>query len=140
METSVEVLPRESADGPFSSSDLALLSENRNLRRELIKQLAPSGKVPIDKADKSMLLNLINGMDAEIIARARVKVAAKTEEALTNITAMVGQALLQHKAVPVADISDEALELPSHVNVPEPVPGQMDIGVIGLTIADVQEK
>lgn len=74
----IEVIPADQADGPFTADDVATLNETRRLRKLLVKQLVKDNQIPEDKSDKILLVNLINGLDAEVMSRARVKVAAKT--------------------------------------------------------------
>lgn len=139
MET-VEVIPAPQSDGAFTSDDLATLNETRRLRKMLIGQLMQEGKIPEDKADKALLTNLLNGLDAEVISRARVKVAAKTEEAVSDVRSMVAHALLQHRTNRPGPFSHKELEPPSHVQFRETVPGETDIGFINLKIEDIEEK
>lgn len=136
----VEVIPAEKADGVFTAEDLAILNENRRLRRSLIGCLTNGNKIPEDKADKAMLIQLINGMDAEVISRTRVKVAAKSEEALTDVRNLVAQALLQHNTRHITPIALSDLEPPSHIKGKELVFGETEIGTINLTMDDIEEK
>lgn len=73
-------------DGVFSLDDKRVLDENRKLRRKLISLLTDGDKLPEDKSDKAMLINLMNGLDSEIISRARLKVSAKANETTSNLT------------------------------------------------------
>ena len=136
----IEVLPPEQPDGVFSPDDLAVLNENRRLRKMLIGQLIQGNKIPDDKADKTLLVNLLNGMDAEVISRARVKVAAKTEAAMTDVRHLVAQALIQHNSRSVTRLTARDFEPPSHIGQRETVPGELEVGVINLTMDDIEEN
>ena len=136
----LEVIPAEKSDGVFTSEDLAILSENRRLRQSLIRSLTNGSTIPVDKADKAMLVQLINGTDSEIIARTRVKVAAKTEEAMTDVRNLVAQALLQHNGRHMKAISASDLEPPSHNQPKALVHGETEIGTINLTMNDIEEN
>ena len=138
--TTLEVIPAEKSDGVFSSEDLAILSQNRRLRQSLIRSLTDGIKIPEDKADKAMLIQLMNGTDAEIISRARVKVAAKSEEALTDVRNLVAQALLQHNNRTIKPLALQDLEPPSSIKARELVPGETEIGTINLTMSDIEEN
>lgn len=136
----VEVIPAsQEADDIFSSEDLAALNENRKLRRALIRMLSKGDKLPEDKADKTALIQLMAAADAEILTRARIKVAAKSEEAANNLANAVGSALKNFKIPPRPVITKEAFEVPAHIKAPTPVPGNMDIGNIPLTMADLED-
>ena len=136
----IEVIPADQADGPFSSDDIATLNETRRLRKLLVKQLVKDNQIPEDKSDKILLVNLINGLDAEVMTRARVKVAAKTEEALTDVRHFVAQALLQHNSRRPKTITSAAFEPPPGVERKTLVPGEAEIGVINLTMSDIEEN
>ena len=136
----VEVIPAPQSDGAFTSDDIATLNETRRLRKQLNGQLTQGGKLPEDKSDKILLTNLINGLDAEVLSRARVKVAAKTEEAMTDVRNLVAQALLRHNTARPVQVTHKDLEPPTHVSFRETVPGETDIGFINLTIEDIEEK
>lgn len=136
----VEVIPAQrGSDDLFSADDEFILSQNRKLRTALINKLTPDNKVPEDKADKNMLIQLMNAQDSEIIARARLKIAAKSDETANNLAAMVGQAMkdFKHGSRPV--VTKEAFQIPAHIVAPKLVPGQMDIGTVPLTMKDLEE-
>lgn len=137
----IEVLPPEESqsDPLFNRTDLDILAENRALRKALIGQLAPKGRLPMDKSDKTMLLALMNGLDSEVLTRARIKVAAKTEESVNDIRAMVSHALLNCSIPRAKPFSEADLKEPDHIKFKPPVPGQMDIGVKNLTMQDIEE-
>jgi len=128
------------SDGLFSEEDTLALNANRSLRRLLINSLSPTGKVPEDKADKSMLIQLMNGMDSEIIGRARLKVAAKTDENVTNLTGLVAQALMKHKVNAPVRTGPREVTLPATIKVTNPVPGEMDQGVVRVTLEEIQNS
>lgn len=140
----LEVIPASAqthrADDVFSDEDLQTLRDIRNLRKQLITNLTPNGKIPDDKSDKTMLIQLMAGVDSEIAMRARVKVAAKTEENNANLTALVGQAMKNFKVPRVGVGQSAEFEMPSHIKLPAPVPGQMDIGTILVTIDDLNAE
>lgn len=137
-EQAVEVLPPEDrSQGPFLASDMELLDENRKLKRLLIKELTKGGKLPDENSDRNALLTLMASLDSEIIARTRVKVQAKTDEAMANVTAMVSQALLQHRTSAETEVTDDDLAIPSSVERVQLVPGQADIGNIPLKLQDL---
>lgn len=126
-------------DGVFSLDDKRVLDENRKLRRKLISLLTDGDKLPEDKSDKAMLINLMNGLDSEIISRARLKVSAKANETTSNLTSLVAQALMQYRPDQHEEHAPRILELPSDVTIEDLVPGEMDIGNIVISIEEFTE-
>lgn len=133
-----EILDRQD-DGVFSPEDKRVLDENRQLRRRLISLLTEGDKLPEDKSDKAMLINLMNGLDSEIIGRTRLKVAAKADQNTTNLTSLVAQALMQYRPDQHEEILPRVLELPSELKIDDMVPGETDIGNIVISIDEVTE-
>jgi len=133
-----EILDRQD-DGVFSPEDKRVLDENRQLRRRLISLLTEGDKLPEDKSDKAMLINLMNGLDSEIIGRTRLKVAAKADQNTTNLTSLVAQALMQYRPDQHEEILPRVLELPSELKIDDMVPGETDIGNIVISIDEVSE-
>lgn len=126
-------------DGVFSSDDKRVLDENRKLRRKLISLLTDGDKLPDDKSEKAMLINLMNGLDNEIISRTRLKVAAKADQNTTNLTSLVAQALMQYRPDQHEESLPRVLELPSELKTDDMVPGETDIGNIVISIDEVSE-
>lgn len=126
-------------DGVFSLDDKRVLDENRRLRRKLISLLTDGDKLPEDKSDKAMLINLMNGLDSEIISRARLKVSAKANETTSNLTSLVAQALMQYRPDQHEEHAPRILELPSDITIEDLVPGEMDIGNIVISIEEFTE-
>ena len=126
-------------DGVFSPDDKRVLDENRRLRRKLISLLTEGDKLPEDKSEKAMLINLMNGLDSEIIGRTRLKVAAKANENTSNLTSLVAQALMQYRPDQHEASTSRILELPSDVKIEDLVPGETDIGNIVISIEEFIE-
>lgn len=141
-EPEVEVLPPSQGDDLFSAEDNRVLSQNRALRRRLIGLLTETSSgsvvIPEDKADKALLVNLLNATDSEIMGRARLKVAAKTEEAMTNMTGVVAEALRQCKIERPVATGERLISLPRHITIDDIVPGEMEIGVINVTLEELR--
>lgn len=144
-ESQVEVLPpEESGPSLFSEDDQKILDLNKKIRRKILTQLSKDGsEIPEDKADRSLLLKTMEMADAEVIARARLKVAAKIGDDMANLTDVVGKALLTMKVetASAAPITAEQLaQVPSHVPPPHVVPGLLDQGVIPVKLDEIVQK
>ena len=135
MSEQINEAPKD--DGVFSAEDSALLNETKQLRMTLIRNLAGDGKVPIDKSDKIMLTQLLNDVDGQIVSRARTKIAAKTEENNSNVTALIAQALMKHRVGNGTPAAERSLDLPKEISAGVIVPGEMDQGVKNVTMADL---
>jgi len=135
----VEVLPAVENDDPvFNPVDAAILKNNRDLKINLIKKLTPNGNLPADKDQTTALLALMSSLDSEVLTRARIRVAAKTENGVSDLRALVAQALLNKPVKKPQAFSPKAIEAPAGMKFAQPVPGAMDVGVVNLTLKDLE--
>ena len=121
----------------FSKEDSALLNETKQLRMTLIRSLAKDGQVPNDKSDKVMLTQLLNDVDGQIIAKSRTKIAAKTEQTMGNMAAVVAAALKKHRVGGDIPAGPRSVDLPSEFSAGTIVPGETDQGVKNITMDDL---
>lgn len=129
----------ENSEGFFTPDEEARLLSNRNIRAKLVTALVGEGddvKLPGEKEDKSLLIQLLDGMDREIMTRGRMKAASKEASQFANAAAMVANSLLKHKVGPPAN---RAVELPSSIPEVEAVPGEKDDGMILLRKEDFMD-
>lgn len=136
-----EILDAEEGeqDAIFNAEDNQILRSNRDLRRKMIALIMPEDKLPAEKEKLSALMSLMKDLDNEVLTRARIKVAVKSEENATNLNAMVCKALLQHKVGANGPAAASQRVLPSHLQITDIVPGEMDIGVIGVTMEELRD-
>lgn len=137
LEQTTGATVKDSGDGLFSADDLASLKENRRLRKALVTALAGDGKVPADRSEKTMLISLMAGIDNEIIGRARLKVAAKTEEQMTNLTGLITQTLLHCKVEPIPNAPPRNMSLPDSIKTGPVVPGEMATGLAPVSLKEL---
>lgn len=135
-------------NGVFHVDDLNLLVKNRKLKEKLISKLVgpneDSPNIPVENADKSMLMGLIESIDREVLSRTKIKVAAKVEESNGNIKDLAVQLLMNFKPRQASSVPDVPLEQlmqpPSDIQARAPVPGETEIGTVNLTLKDIEEN
>lgn len=135
----VELLPADTDHGLFTQDDADTLRNIKRLRQTLINELAKDNKLPQEKSDRILLSQLLNDQESAVIAKTRLKVAAKSNEAVTNLTGLIGQALAKHKVEikPRTDMS--TVQLPAEIELTNVVPGEMDIGNLPLKLQDLKD-
>lgn len=121
------------ADDLFDEEDAQALAANRLIRRTLVRALTEGNKVPESNSDKSLLLGLMDGIDREILGRARLKIAAKSEENNSNMTAFAAQILKNHTSGATRVPGNRVLDLPDTVRLDNPIPGELDDGLVPIT-------
>lgn len=135
----VEEKTPESID--VSSEDLMILETTRRVRTNLIKKLTLNGeKIPEDKSDKAFLVALMDGADKQVFTKAKIKAAEGGTDAINNLTDLATKVLLNRRHLVRAPRPYEALTEPEGVTFRPPAPGETDIGLKPLTLADIQEK
>lgn len=128
---------QENDDDLFSADDKSILEQNNAIRKKMLAELCKSTGIPVGEEDRKLALTLMKDLDASIYTRARVAVARGTEKGITNLTAVVGKALLSYHPdhVPAAPAASRVL--PKTIEVTDLVPGEMDIGLLPLKVEDL---
>lgn len=122
----------------FTPDEERVLEKTQSLRLQLLGALCPDGTIPQEKADKTLLVSLLNGVDSQAVSKARLRVSAKTEENAMNYSAMVAKALLSHRVLPPPPRDPSApLVLPPEIKLTDPVPGETDIGLRTFSIDEL---
>lgn len=124
-----------------SDEDLMILETTRRVRTKLIDKLTNGGeKLPDDKSDKALLVALMDGADKQVFTKAKIKAAEGANEALGSLTELATKVLLSRKHKVRAPRPYNELTEPEGVSFRPPAPGETDIGLKPLTLADIQEK
>lgn len=123
----------------FNEEDHDILKNNRRVRTMLLNALVKDGEIPKDTEAQKMALAIMKDLDAEVLTRAKIKVASKTEQGITNLASLVGKALSSYRPGTPLPITTEQRRLPDAIRPSNIVPGEMDIGMLPLTLDDVQE-
>lgn len=128
-------------DEVFDEVDKARIDKVQNLREELIGLLTKdeSGKtrIPGSTSDKVLLAALLDGTDRVVLTKARLKAASKENESLGNLAGAVAQALKSFNVSKARTSSLESRDLPGDFKLIDPVPGEMDIGLLPMTSSDL---
>jgi len=135
----VELLPAETDHGLFSQDDADTLRSVKRLRQALINELAKDNKLPQEKSDRVLLAQLMGDQESAVIAKTRLKVASKSNEAVTNLTALICHALAKHKVENRVRTDMSSVQLPADIELTDAVPGEMDIGNLPLKLQDLRD-
>lgn len=123
----------------LSPEDLKTLNEINELRGKLIKKLVgEDASIPSENSDKNLLVSLMHGIDSSVLAKAKLKAAQKNEESFSNMASVIARALANHRPGQTEFDGERIIDIPSDVPPVETVPGEMDIGMINLTKADLK--
>lgn len=124
----------------FSADDLEILKETRRLRSSIIHKLMKGGtEIPDDKSDKVLLATMLADRENEIFKRVKIKQAAKAEEQATDLNETLAQLLLQVRHPESKPFNPAMLVPPEHLAPPKLKPGQADVGMVSITMADIKD-
>jgi len=126
-------------DTVFNSEDTSILLNNRRIRTMMLTSLIKDGKPPVTNEDQKLALALMKDLDGEVLTRAKIKVASKTEQGLTNLTTLVGKALASYRPAEHVPVASDKRQLPGSIKPSNVVPGEMDVGMLPLTIEDITQ-
>lgn len=116
--------------------DDELLKRNQEIRKKLVdKIVGPDfSKVPVDKTEATLLNNLLEGMDRQILARKKLKADEKNANTLANSSTGLMAELLK-KVMPATlmnqtpNPSIEPPVVPDNLVELTLVPGETDVGI-----------
>jgi hypothetical protein len=114
--------------GSISTVDSLLLEKTNRIREQIVDDLIVDG-LPKTEEDRSFLMESLNGLDRQIISKARIK----NDEKSNNTASLISQILLKTSRTVMSNTHTTIPELPSELELSEIVPGAMDIGVINLS-------
>ena len=117
------------SDSFIDDQGLIDLEYTRNLRRRMVDEiiLNSKGKIPEDKSDREALFRAIDGLDVQVLSKARIKAQDKSNQAANSIAGSIAELLKakkRNKSV-VIEREEEVPSLPKDVTV-VPVPGETD--------------
>jgi hypothetical protein len=126
-------------DSAFNQEDTGILLNNRRIRTMMLTNLIKDGKPPVTNEDQKLALALMKDLDNEVLTRAKIKIASKTEQGITNLASLVGKALVSYRPSENVFVSKEKRRLPDSVKLTDAVPGEMDVGMLPLKLSDITE-
>ncbi len=115
---------------------ITAIDENRiertlTIREKLIDLLQEEG-VPTDKADKTMLIQLLDGMDRTVLAKSKLKSDAKSNKEQTEMTRLVAEVLTKTR-LDANRRRDMPVELDHDQDIDDLVEGELAIGNVDIT-------
>lgn len=113
-----------------SDNEARLLELTMSKREEIIKTLTKNGSVPEDKADKALLVSMLDGIDRTILSKSRIKVDSKISDNQAQATSLIANILTSINTKVTKNI-DEQREIPQLlINIEEAtfIEGELDTG------------
>lgn len=114
-----------------SDNEARLLELTMSKREEIIKTLTKNGSVPEDKADKALLVSMLDGIDRTILSKSRIKVDSKISDNQAQATSLIANILTSINTKVIKNI-DEQREIPQLlINIEEAtfIEGELDTGI-----------
>jgi hypothetical protein len=126
-------------DQLFTKEEQDMLDQINGLRKKLIEKLTggTGDVIPAEASDKALLVNLINGAEAQTLTKVKLRAQNKSDQAIGNAAAFVARALINYRPGQNTSDAPRITEVPTSVPKVETVPGEMDIGVINLSEKDL---
>lgn len=122
----------------FLKDELQILNSNRKIRQQLVKNLiGETYKLPDENADKTALLHLLDGLDKDAVQRAKLRLASKANDTMTDIKAVVAEALKRHRPTPSRPDGQRPSLSTLEYELTDAVPGELDQGMIPLSSKDI---
>lgn len=117
-------------DDLTSLNDKRLLELTMRKREEVINSLTNKGVVPEDKADKALLVSMLDGIDRTILAKSRIKADTKIADSNAIATSLIANILssITSKNVVVKDANREIPNLTIIEGDVTFIDGEMDTG------------
>lgn len=121
---------------PFDEKANRRLEFTQEVRERIIRQLTEEGVIPPDKGEQSLLLQAMDGLDKQELAKAKINVGAEEAEAVAEqaqATALVLRELTRKRRaisrnIETPDIGDYPIDL---------VPGETDIGTLPVRAGSI---
>jgi hypothetical protein len=116
-------------DNLTSDNEARLLDLTMRTREELIVSLTKKG-IPEDRADKSLLVSLLDGVDRTILSKSRIKVDSKISDTNAQAASLIANVLtkINTKNIRVIDDQREIPQLPLDVEGITFIDGELDTG------------
>lgn len=138
MSTEQVTLPVPGAALALAQQQLAMpedevLDYTQKVRRGVVKDLLKNGMVPGDNSDRTLLMNMLDGLDRQAVNLKRIKAEEKAATGMSEATALVAQLLKEagRTRLDTGDVVDaEVRVVPSlgdDIPRPDLVPGEMEI-------------
>ncbi len=127
----------------FDEAEETELSDIQAIRKDLTNLLVRDEtgklKVPEKTADKVLLAQLLDGRERQVLTKARLKIASKTEENAQDLRASVAEALRTFRTSAKPATPNDRIIPEEILNSITPVPGEMSIGNIPMSIDEISE-
>ena len=118
------------SDDLTSLNDKRLLDLTMRKREEVINALTNKGVIPEDKADKALLVSMLDGIDRTILSKSRIKADTKIADSNGQATSLIANILSSFNSKNVISV-DSNREIPVLV-FDDPsitfIEGEMDTG------------
>ncbi len=128
-------------DDILSLEDKRKLNLTASIRENIITETTKNG-IPQDKDTQSFLIKALDGLDTNTLSQAKLKIDKKNKDENEKIAGLVTEFLMRSTSKPLnpEEKREQAPELPDSFIINDPVPGEKDIGVVDITLKELEEN
>lgn len=124
------------------ADDDALFRYTQQKRMELVEQLTPGGKMPVEAKDQAIVLAALNDMDKQAISKRKLKAEEKNSDSLASMADTMDSLFSKfgNKSPLMIEggVADRVVELPDSLATIDLVPGELDIGTQRIELRDIE--
>lgn len=116
-------------DNLTSDNEARLLDLTMRTREDIINKLTKNGSIPEEKADKALLVSMLDGIDRTILSKSRIKVDSKISDSNAQTTSLIANILNSINVNSVKNVDlNRTIPVLTNVENIEFVEGELDTG------------
>lgn len=122
----------------FQDEEVQQLAFTQGVRRKIVNSLFKEDKLPGDPVEQATLMKALEGMDRQVLSRAKIRTDDKTGQTAKQTTSLIAELLM--RTSPAGQVRPEnAPPRVLTVDTPAPtlVPGMTDVGTVDLQSKDI---
>lgn len=134
-------MDKEDKDDVLSLEDKRKLNLTASIREQIITFTTQKG-IPEDKDTQNFLIKALDGLDANTLSQAKLKIDKNNKDQNEMAVALVGEFLMRStgRIIETNTKRETIPELDDNFILTDVVPGEKDIGTVELTLQEIQEN
>lgn len=134
-------MDKEDKDDILSLEDKRKLNLTASIREQIITFTTQKG-IPEDKDTQNFLIKALDGLDANTLSQAKLKIDKNNKDQNEMAVALVGEFLMRStgRIIETNTKRETIPELDDNFILTDVVPGEKDIGTVELTLQEIQEN
>lgn len=134
-------MDKEDKDDILSLEDKRKLNLTASIREQIITFTTQKG-IPKDKDTQNFLIKALDGLDANTLSQAKLKIDKNNKDQNEMAVALVGEFLMRStgRIIETNTKRETIPELDDNFILTDVVPGEKDIGTVELTLQEIQEN